>query len=121
PRRLAINEVIFNNQTDDVMTQIQYLGRSLCGHDGIIHGGLLATIVDEAFARLAFAFLPGHSGFTANLNVDYRSPVPADIMVVLVISIDRVDGRKVFLKARMSSLDGKFTFLESTSLYIAPR
>lgn len=28
-----------------------HVGRGLCGHDGIIHGGLLATLLDEALAR----------------------------------------------------------------------
>jgi acyl-coenzyme A thioesterase PaaI-like protein len=28
-----------------------HLGRGLCGHDGIVHGGLLATLLDEALAR----------------------------------------------------------------------
>ena len=29
-----------------------HVGRGLCGHDGIIHGGLLATILDEAMGRV---------------------------------------------------------------------
>jgi hypothetical protein len=28
-----------------------HVGRGVCGHDGIIHGGLLATILDESLAR----------------------------------------------------------------------
>ncbi len=28
-----------------------HVGRGLCGHDGIVHGGLLATLLDEALAR----------------------------------------------------------------------
>jgi acyl-coenzyme A thioesterase PaaI-like protein len=27
------------------------MGRALCGHDGIIHGGLIATVFDETLAR----------------------------------------------------------------------
>jgi len=30
---------------------VVHLGRALCGHDGIIHGGLLATVFDESLAR----------------------------------------------------------------------
>jgi hypothetical protein len=29
-----------------------HLGRGLCGHDGIIHGGLLATLLDESLGRM---------------------------------------------------------------------
>ncbi|KAJ1973945.1 hypothetical protein H4R35_003854 [Dimargaris xerosporica] len=120
-KQLTFRSAILGNTTDTALTQIQYLGRSLCGHDGIVHGGLLATIFDEAFARIAFSFLPGHIGFTANLNVDYRLPVPADIMVILVIKVESVEGRKVQLSAVMKSLDGQYTFTEAKSLYISPR
>jgi acyl-coenzyme A thioesterase PaaI-like protein len=30
---------------------ILHVGRAMCGHDGIVHGGLLATIFDESLAR----------------------------------------------------------------------
>jgi acyl-coenzyme A thioesterase PaaI-like protein len=30
---------------------IVHMGRALCGHDGIIHGGLIATVFDETLAR----------------------------------------------------------------------
>jgi hypothetical protein len=29
---------------------VVHLGKALCGHDGIIHGGLLATLLDEVLA-----------------------------------------------------------------------
>ena len=32
---------------------IIHVGRGLCGHDGIVHGGLLATLLDESLARIA--------------------------------------------------------------------
>ena len=28
-----------------------HLGRALCGHDGIIHGGIISTVFDESLAR----------------------------------------------------------------------
>jgi hypothetical protein len=57
---------------------VVHLGRALCGHDGIIHGGLLATIFDESCARNALLNLPSHIGVTANLNINYKSPCMAD-------------------------------------------
>ena len=30
---------------------IIHLGRALCGHDGVIHGGLISTVFDESLAR----------------------------------------------------------------------
>lgn len=35
----------------NLKTVVLHLGRALCGHDGIVHGGLLATVFDETLAR----------------------------------------------------------------------
>jgi acyl-coenzyme A thioesterase PaaI-like protein len=34
----------------------------MCGHDGIVHGGLLATVCDEGLAVLVSATAPSHGG-----------------------------------------------------------
>lgn len=38
-----------NNESSAII--VLHVGRSLCGHDGIIHGGLLATVLDESLGR----------------------------------------------------------------------
>lgn len=38
-----------------------------------VHGGAIATVLDEALGRLAY-LLTGDLVFTANLNVDFKSP-----------------------------------------------
>jgi hypothetical protein len=30
---------------------IYHLGKSLCGHEGIVHGGIVGTILDDSLAR----------------------------------------------------------------------
>ena len=32
-----------------------HVGRALCGHEGVVHGGLLATLLDESLARVVGA------------------------------------------------------------------
>lgn len=48
---LALPPIVFANHDETEATVIVHLGRSLCGHDGIVHGGLLATMFDETMAR----------------------------------------------------------------------
>lgn len=56
-----------------------YLSSLLYGHrSGIVHGGLLSTLLDEGLARPAFFALPAKLGVTANLNVDFKSPCFAE-------------------------------------------
>jgi hypothetical protein len=45
PSKLAVKPLVFSNRDNSESYIIIHLGRSLCGHDGIIHGGLLATIL----------------------------------------------------------------------------
>ena len=48
-------------------------GKQLGNTQGYVHGGLLSAIFDGALGSLFT--MAGVSGFTANLNVDYRKPV----------------------------------------------
>lgn len=58
---------------------IVFLGEGITGWPGVVHGGALATILDETMGRAAFTSLkmePGPEGkappgVTANLKIDY--------------------------------------------------
>ncbi|EFX05669.1 thioesterase family protein [Grosmannia clavigera kw1407] len=94
------------------LIQVWHLGRGLCGHPGIVHGGFVATMLDEGLARCCFNALPMGVGMTAYLHVDYRAPTPADAFVVLHAKTVRVEGRKAWVQARLETLpppseDGK--------------
>ncbi|KAI8814082.1 HotDog domain-containing protein [Cladochytrium replicatum] len=97
--------------------EILHFGKSLCGHDGIVHGGFLATILDEATAKTAIPHLPGKTGFTANLNINYRRPVPADRFYIAYSRLTKVDGRKAFTEGKIRAV----VHVEATALFIAPR
>ncbi|KAL9629403.1 MAG: hypothetical protein Q9204_005289 [Flavoplaca sp. TL-2023a] len=83
---------------------ISYLGADLCGHVGIIHGGMMATMLDEGLARCCFAALPSKVGVTARLEIDFRRPMKCDGFVVLKARTQRVEGRKAWVKGRVEVL-----------------
>lgn len=104
---------------------IAYLGSDLCGHIGVVHGGMLATMMDEGMAKCCFAALPNKIGFTANLSVNYRAPAPASSYVVLKAEVVKAEGRKVWVKARIETLgegieQGKL-LAEAEALFIEPK
>ncbi len=107
------------------LVQIQYLGSDLCGHPGIVHGGLLATICDEGLARCCFGALPNKIGMTANLNINYRSPAPAGTFIVLRAETTKVEGRKAWVEGRIETLVGEgetpVVLVEASALFIEPR
>lgn len=47
---IIVPPLMFYNKTYTELTSVLHLGKNICGHDGIIHGGLAATMLDEALA-----------------------------------------------------------------------
>ncbi|KAL8766542.1 MAG: hypothetical protein Q9209_006685 [Squamulea sp. 1 TL-2023] len=86
------------------LVAISYLGADLCGHVGIIHGGMLATMLDEGLARCCFAALPSKVGVTARLEIDFRRPTKCEGFVVLKARTVKVEGRKAWVKGRVETL-----------------
>ncbi|KAJ5546594.1 Thioesterase superfamily [Penicillium frequentans] len=107
------------------LVSLMYLGSEICGHPGIIHGGLLATLLDEGLARCCFPALPNKIGVTANLNIDYRAPAMADSYVALRAETVKVEGRKAWVEGRIETLplDGSdpVVLVQAKALFIEPK
>ncbi|CAN8099514.1 unnamed protein product [Discula destructiva] len=105
--------------------QISYVGAELCGHPGIVHGGYLATVLDEGLAWPAFAALPHGVGMTANLNVNYKAPCMAGQYIVLRGKLTKAEGRKAWVEARIETLpegdEKPVVLVEATALYVEPK
>ncbi|KAH8778207.1 Adenylylsulfate kinase-domain-containing protein [Hyaloscypha finlandica] len=107
PGKVAVPPFVWSERGGKSLVSISYLGADLCGHPGIVHGGLLATLLDEGLARCCFAALPNKVGMTANLNINYRSPAPAGAFVVLRAKTTKVDGRKAWVEGHIETLVGE--------------
>lgn len=123
--KVVVPPFVWSEQGGKSLVSISYLGEDLCGHPGLVHGGLLATILDEGLARCCFAALPNKIGMTANLNINYRAPAPAGAYVVLKATTTKVEGRKAWVEGRIETLvrDGEkpVVLAEATALFIEPR
>lgn len=82
-----------------------HLGHKLSGHEKIIHGGLLATMLDELTCRLAFQNNRSGSGVTANLNINYRQPCFVNTFVLIKCEVLRKVGRKCVVKGHVYNID----------------
>ncbi|SMR43182.1 unnamed protein product [Zymoseptoria tritici ST99CH_1E4] len=107
-------------------TQIFYLGPALCGHPGIVHGGLLATLMDEGLARACFPALPNKIGVTASLKIDYKRPCPGSSYIALKAETTKVEGRKAWVKGWIEVIgeDGEgdgVHVVEAEALFIEPK
>jgi acyl-coenzyme A thioesterase PaaI-like protein len=91
------------------------------GYPGIAHGGILATILDEAAGR-ALIMVSEEAPFwvTAKLELRYRKPTPTEtpLMVVGWIVDQRSRSAEVAGEVRLS--DGTVT-VEASGLVVCPR
>ena len=76
-------------------------GKQLGNTQGYVHGGLLSAIFDGALGSLFT--MAGVSGFTANLNVDYRKPVSIPNTLLLRAHIESHEGRKLWIHGALTS------------------
>ena len=111
---------------DKNLVELTYVGTDMCGHTGIVHGGLVATILDEGLAWCGFGSLPNKIGMTAYLNISYKKPIPAGSYLVLRAETIKSERRKVWVKGTIEALpkDGKSekeVFVEAEALYIEPK
>jgi len=97
-----------------------HVGTGVCGHEGIVHGGLVATLLDESLARVAIANLPAKVGVTANLSIDYRAPTRADQFIVLKVKLIEVKGRKSVVGGRVEDMHGT-VLAEATATFVQPK
>lgn len=51
PGKFAVPPLVFTTQDKRESVLILHVGDGLCGHEGVVHGGLLATVLDEALGR----------------------------------------------------------------------
>ena len=52
PGKLALPPLVLAKKDESESMLVMRVGRGLCGHEGIVHGGLLATLLDESLARV---------------------------------------------------------------------
>lgn len=77
------------------------------GYDGIMHGGLVGTLLDEITARYIYA--KGLKAVTAKLEVRYRQPTPIGQPLTIVGWIEKERGRAYEMAGEIRLSDGTVT------------
>mmetsp|Transcript_8513 Transcript_8513/g.25543 ORF Transcript_8513/g.25543 Transcript_8513/m.25543 type:complete len:229 (-) Transcript_8513:627-1313(-) len=98
-------------------------GSDVCGHGGLVHGGMSATVMDETFGALVYMLkrageLGDGPAFTAHLEVDYKKPLPAPSSVVCTARVLSVEGRKIWLAAEVLDRPGGTLFAQGKALFL---
>ena len=83
------------------------LPREYQSYDGVAHGGIVATMLDEAMGGLLHA--RGMHAVTARLAVRFHAPTPVETALYITGRVDRRRGKLVDMSAEVCLADGTRT------------
>lgn len=112
---------VFTDDDTGSLLAFYHLGRRLAGHAGIVHGGMAAVLLDECMGRACFPRLPGKIAVTARLELDYKSPIPVNSIILIQADTKEVQGRKAWVEATMSDAEDGRDLVKAKALFIQPK
>ena len=101
PRGLRL---VFEKGENGEMSAQWIPDRSTEGFDGIVHGGLVGTVLDESMAKAVTA--SGAEALTAELRVRFRRHVVAGAALRVCGWITETKKRKICAEATLTDADG---------------
>ena len=86
------------------------------GYDGIMHGGIVSTLLDEIMARYIYA--KGVTAVTARLEVRYLKPTPIGVPLLIKGRIARHKGRIYETTGTIELPDGTVTAEGTAKVFV---
>jgi uncharacterized protein (TIGR00369 family) len=83
----------YDNGENEVYSEYS-VSENYQSYPGIVHGGIIASMLDEAVGRVAMIDDHHHFMMTVRLEVKYRRPVPTETPIKIVGRIVKLDGRR---------------------------
>lgn len=99
-----------------VLTGTATFGRYHLGRNGAVHGGCLGLLFDTIFGTGSLLLTDLRKLRTAYLNINYRKITPIEKELRYDCTLDRVEGRKVFMTGRL--LNGDEVLAEAEALFV---
>lgn len=96
--------LVFHRQEEGGMAALWSPGSRWEGFQGIIHGGVVSTVLDEAMSKAVSA--AGCEALTAELRIRFRRPVPSDGRFRIKGWIVKRSKRLIETEAVLESMDG---------------
>jgi len=85
------------------------------GYHGVIHGGIIATLLDEVMAKIILS--KNLIAVTADMNIRYRKPLPLGTKVKATGTITVQKTRTLHTEASLTDAEGNI-YAESKAVYI---
>ncbi|PGH08642.1 hypothetical protein GX51_01162 [Blastomyces parvus] len=113
---------VFWNEKEHKATTVVHFGIGVSGWPLIVHGGVIATLLDESLGRVAIRSFPARTGVTANLNIDYVRPVKALEFYTVTAEHDpeKSTERKAIVKGEVRDSKGRLC-ATGNALFVVPK
>ena len=94
-------------------------GPNHCGYDGVTHGGLIFSALDDVMAN--WIFLKGIRAYTAKCEIRYKAPLPTGTTVNLTGECIKQKSRLVQMKGLMTRADNGEVVAETDAAFMIDR
>jgi acyl-coenzyme A thioesterase PaaI-like protein len=90
------------------------IGPLFQGGPGLVHGGVLALLIDHAMGCVAAG--PERPAMTVRLTMRYLKPTPLGVQLTVSVRLDKIEHRKLHLTAEITA-DGQVT-VEADAVFL---
>ena len=118
PRGLYMT--FYDNGTNEVVSEYS-VSEDYQGYPGIVHGGVVAAMLDEVVLRAAMIDDHHHFTMSVRIEVKYRQPVPTETPLRIVGRIARLRGRLGKAIGEIRLPDGKIAAETALTLVDVPQ
>ncbi|KAI1399873.1 HotDog domain-containing protein [Hypoxylon fuscum] len=123
---LPFQRVFHNPRTGEVVSVV-YFGSATTGWPGVVHGGAIATVLDETLGRCAILRFPARTGVTARLELTYKAPTIATRYYIIRTRPLVKEGedpaksdRKMWVEGTLETAEGRVC-VEAKALFVVPK
>ncbi|KAK9480440.1 HotDog domain-containing protein [Lipomyces japonicus] len=118
--KFAVPGIVFTNEKDNRVVSVIHVGSQLAGFPTIVHGGLIASLLDESLARAAILPLPSRTAVTANLDINYKLPTFVNQVVSIETYVTENTDRKSLVAGTVKNKSG-VVVAEATGVFVVPK
>ena len=103
----ASTKADFYEMEDSTLVTLVTCRKEHMGFPSILHGGVTASILDEAMGRSYQILNPGYLGMTIEMNIKYFKPVPYDVELKVVTRAMEASERTYRAEGKLYLPNGK--------------
>lgn len=105
----------FFRSEDGTVVSLSTISDRFEGPKGFVHGGIIATLLDETMSKAVRA--AGFTAMTRHMSLEYLRPIPTGVPIRLEGRVVRSEGRKHWTEAAILN-EGDTTLATGNGLFV---